>query len=58
MMRYSKPQITNTLNAVSTIHQQSWTENPNNGVFKDPLGYHDSQRNPAPCSIGAYEADE
>lgn len=57
-MRYNKPQITSTLNAVSTIHQQSWTENPTDGVFKRPTGTFDSQHIPAPCSLAAYEADE
>jgi hypothetical protein len=57
-MRYNKPQVTNTLNAVSTIQQISWTDNPHDGVSKTPLSSFDSQPRPAPCSASAYEADE
>jgi hypothetical protein len=57
-MRYSKPHVTNTLNAVSTIHQVDFTENPQGGVYKIPDGYFDHQRTPSPCTAGAYEADE
>jgi hypothetical protein len=58
-MRYSQPQVTSTLNAVSTIHQTNWTENPTDGVYKLPQGYFDHQRpNAGQCTAGAYEADE
>jgi hypothetical protein len=57
-MRYSKPHVTSTLNAASTIHQVGFTENPQGGVYKIPAGHYDNQRTPSPCSPGAYEADE
>jgi hypothetical protein len=57
-MRYSKPQVTSTLNAASTIHQQSWTENPTDGVYKVPQGHFDSQIPSQACTAAAYEADE
>jgi hypothetical protein len=57
-MRYSKPRITNTLKAVSTIQQQSFTENPTGGVYKNSTHYYDLQIPAVACSASAYEADE
>jgi hypothetical protein len=57
-MNYRKPQITSTLNAVSAIHQQSWTTPTMNGVAKTADIYQDREVNPSACTTGAYEADE
>jgi len=53
-MRYSKPQIVNTVNAASTIQQVAQTNNEG----KIPLGFLDSATPRHACSAGAYESDE
>lgn len=58
MLQYSKPQVTSSMDAVATIHQQSWTSHTVNGIAKTANVYHDSQPTPSLCTAGAYEADE
>lgn len=57
-MLYRKPQITRSVSAASTIQQQSWTENPTNGVYKGVEAYQDHQNPRHICTFSAYEADE
>ncbi len=58
-MRYSRPQITSTLNAAMAVHQQAWTTHTVSGVYKVAGGYLDSSPFGAEtCTLGAYETDE
>lgn len=52
-MRYTKPQIVNTLKASTTIQQQG------SPAPSKPAGaYFDAHRPPVSCTASAYEADE
>jgi hypothetical protein len=53
-MRYTKPQVVNTVNATSTIQQVAQTNNEG----KIPQGFLDSATPRHECSAGAYESDE
>jgi|HubBroStandDraft_1064217.scaffolds.fasta_scaffold1732819_1 hypothetical protein len=53
-MRYSKPQIVNTVNAAATIQQVSQTDD----AGKIPKGFLDSAAPQRDCSASAYESDE
>ncbi len=58
-MKYGKPQITNTMDAVSNIHQAHWTVHTMNGVAKSGSTTVDAQTPiPSVCTASAYEADE